>query len=214
MKVRAILFDLDGVILKSMEQHLEAWQFAFKKYGIHVKKEEFYQLEGRGVKAVVQELTRIYNIDTKLAPLIMEDKINYYDKIYKAEFYDGLFDLLAYLQDNKIKMAIVTGGSRNRVKRLLQDYLNGLFSAIVTSDDVQNTKPFAEPYLKGAQLLGLNVQECLVIENAPLGIQSAKNAGMRVIAIQTTLGEEHLRQADYIVSSMKEVQAKIQSLLK
>ena len=197
-----------------MEQHLEAWQFAFKKYGIHVKKEEFYQLEGRGVKAVVQELTRIYNIDTKLAPLIMEDKINYYDKIYKAEFYDGLFDLLAYLQDNKIKMAIVTGGSRNRVKRLLQDYLNGLFSAIVTSDDVQNTKPFAEPYLKGAQLLGLNVQECLVIENAPLGIQSAKNAGMRVIAIQTTLGEEHLRQADYIVSSMKEVQAKIQSLLK
>jgi len=197
-----------------MEQHLEAWQFAFKKYGIHVKKEEFYQLEGRGVKAVVQELTRIYNIDTKLAPLIMEDKINYYDKIYKAEFYDGLFDLLAYLQDNKIKMAIVTGGSRNRVKRLLQDYLNGLFSAIVTSDDVQNTKPFAEPYLKGAQLLGLNVQECLVIENAPLGIQSAKNAGMRVIAIQTTLGEEHLKQADYIVSSMKEVQAKIQSLLK
>jgi len=197
-----------------MEQHLEAWQFAFKKYGIRVKKEEFYQLEGRGVKAVVQELTRIYNIDTKLAPLIMEDKINYYDKIYKAEFYDGLFDLLAYLQDNKIKMAIVTGGSRNRVKRLLQDYLNGLFSAIVTSDDVQNTKPFAEPYLKGAQLLGLNVQECLVIENAPLGIQSAKNAGMRVIAIQTTLGEEHLKQADYIVSSMKEVQAKIQSLLK
>jgi HAD superfamily hydrolase (TIGR01509 family) len=213
LRVKGVLFDLDGVVLKSMEQHLEAWRYAFEKYGINVKKEDLYQLEGRGSKSVAEELTKIYEIDISLAPQIMEEKIIYYDKIYKAELYDGLYDMLTYLSKNKIKTAIVTGASRDRVDRLVKSHLSGFFAVTVTSDDVQNTKPYAEPYLKGAKLLKLNAAECLVLENAPLGIRSAKKAGMRVIAIQSTLHSTHLKQADYIVNDMREAQAVIHDLI-
>ena len=62
MDVKGILFDLDGVLLKSMEQHLEAWQFAFKDCGVRVEADDFYQLEGRGVKSVVNDLTDRFGI--------------------------------------------------------------------------------------------------------------------------------------------------------
>jgi beta-phosphoglucomutase len=204
LNLKGILFDMDGVLIKSMEQHLAAWQYAYKNHGVNIKKIDFYLLEGRGVKAVVNELTKMYDLDIKLAPSIMKTKINYYNKNYKAEFYEGLFELLSFLQDKKIKMAVVTGASRERVYRLIKNHFNGYFSAFVTSDDVMNTKPFAEPYQKGAQLLGLKPDECLVVENAPMGIKSGKDAGMQVLAVQTTLNHNYLKQADYIVPNIPE----------
>jgi len=211
--LKAVLFDMDGVILVSMEQHLEAWQHAFRKFNVHVNPEDFYHLEGRGVKSVVEDLSVKYNIDPGLAPVLMETKIRYYDNIYKAEFYDGLFDLLDLLTGKALKLAIVTGGGRDRVQRLVDEYFPGVFHCIITSDDVQQTKPNPEPYLKAAERLGIDPSDCIVIENAPLGIRSAKQAGMFVIAIQTTLGREYLNEADQITGSMREVQTVLENLI-
>jgi len=204
--LKGILFDFDGVVINSMEQHLVAWQYAFRKEGIHFDDLEFYLLEGRGVKEVVGDLCKKYDLPQELIPKLMETKIDYYDRHLKVEFYDGLLDLLEYLKSKDIKMALVTGGHRERVHPLVEKYFSGFFSAIVCSDDVENTKPFPEPYLKGIQMLRLKNNECLVIENAPLGIQAAKAAGVKVIAIETTLGKEYLKEADKIVQSFSEIQ--------
>jgi beta-phosphoglucomutase len=200
--VQGVLFDLDGVVLKSMEQHLQAWQFAFDQIGLHLSKEEFYKLEGRGVRSVVDELAKKYRLSAELKPGIIEAKMAYYNRIYKPEFYAGLFELLELLKKKVIKTAIITGANRARIDELLAGHLKGFFEAAVTSDDVANTKPFPEPYLKGAALLKLSPAECLVIENAPLGIRSARDAGMTVIAVRTTLPDKYLRQADYIVDDL------------
>jgi HAD superfamily hydrolase (TIGR01509 family) len=205
LAVKGVLFDLDGVVLKSMEQHLQAWQFAFDQIGLHLGKEEFYKLEGRGVRSVVDDLARKYKLSADLKPGIIETKMAYYNRIYKPEFYSGLFELLELLSKQKIKAAIITGANRARIDELLEGHLKGFFEAAVTSDDVAQTKPFPEPYLKGAALLKLNPAECLVIENAPLGIRSAKEAGMTVIAVRTTLPDKYLRQADYIVDDLVQV---------
>jgi beta-phosphoglucomutase len=103
-------------------------------------------------------------------------------------------------------MAVVTGGYRDRVTKIVNEYFVGYFSAIVTSDDVKNTKPFPEPYLKGATLLGCRPAECLVIENAPMGVEAAKKAGMKVVAITTTMTRNHLDKADVIVDSFAEIE--------
>jgi len=213
MDVKGVLFDLDGVLLKSMEQHLEAWQYAFKDCGVKVEADDFYQLEGRGVKSVVDDLSAKFGIDPAIKPQLIEKKINYYKKIFKVEFYEGLFSLLAYLKNHNIKMAIVTGGDRDRVVALSQKYFDGFFSAIVTADDVTNTKPYPEPYLKGADLLGLEPKECLVIENAPLGIQAAKAAGINVIGVQTTVGAEKLRDCDIPAKDMNEVHTTVVAIV-
>lgn len=205
MDVKGILFDLDGVVLKSMEQHLEAWQYAFRKYQVHIVAEDFYQLEGRGVRSVVEDLTTKYNLDPKLKPLLVEEKIRHYQKIFNPLFYDGLFPLLDDLKAKNIKMAIVTGGDRDRVHALISKYFDGYFAALVTSDDVSNTKPFPEPYLKGAEALGLRPEQCLVVENAPLGIKSARSAGIYVIGVQTTVNAQILSEANIVVKDMQAV---------
>lgn len=206
MKYQGVLFDLDGVLLKSMEQHLEAWQHAFSRYKATVKEKDFYHLEGRGVKSVVEMLTDKYGIDTSQRQIIMDEKIKYYNSIFKAEFYDGLYSLLDTLLRRDLKLGVVTGGQRIRVTAIINEFFDGYFSAIVTSDDVENTKPFPEPYLKGAKLLGLKTNQCMVIENAPMGIKAAKNAGITVIAITTTLEKENLIEADYIYRNFGEVE--------
>lgn len=205
MKYRAVLFDLDGVLLKSMEQHLKAWQHAFSHFQVNIKEGDFYQLEGRGVKAVVKILIQKYGIDAKLRQVITDTKIAYYNKNFKAEFYDGIYTLLDTLHRQHIKMAVVTGGMRDRVYKIVEDYFQDYFSAIVTSDDVQKTKPSPEPYLKAASMINHAPEECVVIENAPMGIESGKAAGMTVIAICTTLGKNYLSGADVITDSFFEI---------
>jgi beta-phosphoglucomutase len=205
VKIKAVLFDLDGVLLKSMEQHLEAWQHAFRRFNVVIKDSDFYKLEGRGVKAVVETLIQKFNIDPTLKNQLIEVKVAYYNKNFRAEFYDHLYDVLNLLKKNQINMAVVTGGYRDRVTKIVDQFFDGYFAAIVTSDDVKNTKPFPEPYLKGATLLGYRPAECVVIENAPMGIESAKKAGMKVIAITTTMTRDYLEKADVIVDSFAEV---------
>ena len=213
MDVKGVLFDLDGVLVKSMEQHLEAWQHAFKEWDADIRPEHFYQLEGRGVNAVVKELTKRFGIDPALNHDLVEKKKEYYLKIFKAEFYDGLYDLLDYLKENNIPAAIVTGGDRDRVLKLQGRYFKGYFKGLVSSDDVENTKPYPEPYLKGARLLALNPEECVVIENAPLGVEAGKSAGMFVIGVTTTVKREILHEADIVVEDMHAVRRKLMSLI-
>ncbi len=205
MNYKGVLFDLDGVLLKSMEQHLEAWKDSFSRFNATVTEEDFYQLEGRGVKSVVETLVNRYNIDSRYKNQIMESKIKYYNKIFKPIFYDGIFTLLNDLKIRSLKMAVVTGGMRDRVNKIISNHFEGYFSASITSDDVENTKPYPEPYLKGAVSLGLNPADCVVIENAPLGIKAAKEAGMFVIAISTTLDGKFLKEANYIVATFDEM---------
>lgn len=206
MKYEAVLFDLDGVLLKSMEQHLKAWQHAFSRFKAKVNENDFFQLEGRGVRSVVEILTKKYGIDPKFRQDLIDDKIAYYDTKFKAEFYDGIYTLLNTLRYNNIKMGVVTGGRRDRVETIVTDYFKDYFSAIVTSDDVKNTKPYPEPYLKGAKLLHTQPEHCVVIENAPMGIKAGNAAGMTVIAISTTLNKGYLQEADVITHSFSEIQ--------
>ena len=110
-------------------------------------------------------------------------------------------------------MAVVTGGNKKRVSKIISEHFAGFFSAFVTIDDVENGKPHPEPFIKGAQKLSLNTKECIVVENAPMGVTAAKTAGCTVIAIKTTLQEKHLKNADFIVDTFNEVEEKLLSLL-
>jgi len=128
------------------------------------------------------------------------------------EFYDYFEDLLRNLNRRNIRKGIVTGGTRERVIQIVDKYFDNEFACVVTSDDVENGKPHPEPFLKGAELLNLKPKECVVVENAPLGIQGAKEAGMTVIAVTTTLTEEFLKQADYISNDFREVKSRLNTL--
>ncbi len=213
MKLKGILFDFDGVVLDSMKQHVKGWQYAFRQQGVELTELDIYLMEGMGVEAVVESVCEKYKISKEITEKITNVKIEYYNQHLEIIFYDGFFELLEFLKSKQIKMAVVTGGHRGRIIPFAEKYLGGYFLGFVCSDDVKNTKPFPEPYLKGLEILDLNPEECLVIENAPLGIKAAKTAKIKTIAIETTLDKSYLQQADYIVQSFHEVQSAVEEIL-
>lgn len=210
--IKGILFDFDGVTIKSMEQHFSAWRSAFAEKGIVLKKEDLFVLEGQGITTISHTLGRLYGLNESQINEVRDRKVTYYQELMSVEFYDYFFELLSNLKSKQMKMGVVTGGLRKRVEKIIKTYFNGTFDCLVTVDDVLNGKPHPEPFLKGAELLHLAPGECLVVENAPMGIESAVKAGMIVIAVTTTLTAPYLKQAHYIVNDFREVERIITSL--
>ena len=139
-------------------------------------------------------------------------KVRYYYSLHETKFYDYFLTMIRNLNNKNIPMAVVTGGQRERVFNILDEYFKDIFKNAVTIDDVQHGKPHPEPFIKGAEMLDLNPKECIVVENAPLGIRSAKDAGCMVIAIKTTLSEEFLSEANFIFNTFQEVEEKLFAL--
>jgi len=211
---KGILFDFDGVVLKSMEQHFEAWRNAFQEKNIGITPDDFYILEGQGIKRVAYLLGERYGLDETVINDVMNRKVHYYEKFMTIEFYDYFEIMLNSFKKNEIPMGVVTGGSRERVNKIINEYMDNYFDCVVTVDDVERGKPFPDPFLKGAELLDYKPEDCLVIENAPMGIEGAVKAGMTVIAITTTLDSEYLKQANYIADNFREVEEIVLSIIK
>ena len=204
--MKAILFDFDGVLIQSMEDHFRGWQKALKRYGIEMTPEELYMMEGQGIKGVANEISRKYHLSLEDTGEILKNKQKYYNKIKKLRSYPNLLEVLTWAADKDLKLGIVTGGTRNRVLEALNSFgIQDFFLTIVTSDEVSETKPSPQPFLLAASQLNVQAKDCVVIENAPLGIRSGKAAGMKVIGITTTLSSLHLRQADVVVGNFNDL---------
>jgi len=213
MALRGILFDFDGVVVDSMHQHYDAWSNAFKEKGISFEMEDFFQLEGQGLNTIAKMLAEPHGLVEQDMLDVVEAKARYYYKDVQIRFYDYFMDMLNNLKNKHIPMAVVTGGNRERVEDTIKVHLEGYFDALVTIDDVSQGKPHPEPFLKGAEKIKLDAKECIVVENAPLGIKSAKAAGATVIAVKTTLTEKYLSEADFVLDDFPAVEKKINQLL-
>ncbi len=213
MAYKGILFDFDGVVVKSMEQHFDAWQKAFAEKGVHITADEFFIMEGQGIDTISRKIGAAHGLNAAEVAKVKTRKVSHYNQYMTIEFYEYFLPMLKSLHQKGINKGIVTGGTRDRVLQIVDKYFNDEFFCIVTVDDVPRGKPYPDPFLKGAELLGLEPHECIVIENAPLGIRAAKEAGMTVIAITTTLPARFLEQADYIYPDFREIEQQLNTLL-
>jgi beta-phosphoglucomutase len=197
------LFDFDGVISKSPHTLFEAWHFAFNKTAnINIEKEEYYLLEGIGVKKTVEILGNKYGVNASNFEAVIRLKDDYFSRHYAFAVYDGVYELINSLKNRGVKTGLVTGADKHRILESVPKNFIGQFDVLVTSDDIANTKPSPAPYIRAAELLNVESKDCIVLENSPLGIQAVKAAGMFVIALKSTLPECHLSNADIILESI------------
>lgn len=204
-KYGAILFDFDGVLGKTMEDNYKAWAHSLAPHGIQIEREEYFLMEGAPPKKVAETFLKVNYVDLKSADDIVRLKEKHYLENQSFSLYEGVQKMVATLKINGLKLGLVTGASRQRLMNTgITPFLNQ-FDALVTGDQVLHGKPSPEPYLLGAKKLGVPPARCLVIENAPLGIESANKAKMYCIAICSTLGREHLGLADKILNTIGEL---------
>jgi len=207
IRPRAIIFDMDGVIVDSMPYHFIAWYEALRPWGVRVSCFEVYAQEGERWETTLKGLLKREKI--KPTRKVLSEIFTLRQKIFKRYFkryiFHGAYELLLDLRMQGFALGLVTGSPLNEIKRILPVKLLRLFTAVVAGNQVKNGKPHPEPYLRAASLLKLKPGTCLVIENAPFGIISAKRAGMPCIAVSTSLPKEYLVDADIVVSQLNQI---------
>ena len=208
---KAVLFDMDGVVLDSMEQHSEAWLRVMGAAGLRVKREFVLAHEGCLHTEVLEKLLQEQGVVLQPGQGAAQFMLRLLDeqrRLYLKEFahlvspYPGASGLLKALGRRGVPTALVTSSGRAQVQNCLPGDLLESFAEIVSSDDVIRHKPHPEPYLRAARALDVSAHDCLVVENAPAGIAAARAAGAVCFALTTTLSPEHLSQAHAIFSGM------------
>ena len=197
MEKKGVFFDMDGVLYDSMGAHADAWSKAFLHFGIDFSPEMVYQNEGRTAQSTIN---LVYQQNEERAASDFEIEQIYSKKTELIEDYPdsipfrGAKVLMADLKRRGVDIWVVTGSMQEKfLEALLRDF-EGFISAdkIISGRDVVHCKPHPEPYLTALHKSGFNASEVIVIENAPLGIQSAKAAGIYTIAINTGILDDRI----------------------
>jgi sugar-phosphatase len=197
-RCRAILFDLDGVLVDSAERVEKTWRQWATRHGLdpeHV----IAMAHGRRTIETVRLVAPALSIDAELAALEASEATNP-DGVHEIA---GARELLQLLPVNR--WAVVTSGIRAVAEFRLRHTGLPLPAVMVCADEISRGKPDPEGYLTAAARLGFSDGDCIVIEDAPAGIESAQAAGMRTIAIATTFPPEQLGAADAVVARLADL---------
>jgi len=208
--LKGILFDFDGTLADTMEGHYRAWQSALGDYGISIEAGDYYPLEGKALHEVATAFARGPTWTAAETDRLVRKKKEYYVDRQSIKFFPEVELLISDLKDRKVPMAIVTAGHLDQLQLSVPERFLKQFDALVTGDQVSRGKPDPDHYLQGAQALGLQPAECVAIENAPLGVQSAKQAGIYCIAFCSTVGRDILIEADEILERFEDLRNSIE----
>jgi beta-phosphoglucomutase family hydrolase len=182
-KAKALIFDLDGTVANTMQNHFEAWRAAVSPFGIDFTGELFLQLTGMPKAATIIRLNELFG--TEMNPEeVGKVKADVYKKLVTETQEIEVVCNVVRKYHKLLPMAIGTGSTQFGARRTLSILgLEHYFNPIITADDVLNFKPHPETFLKCANLMGVNPKDCVVFEDGILGIQAAEEAGMMVIDI-------------------------------
>lgn len=211
--LKAVLFDMDGVLFDSMPYHAQAWHQTMVNRGFAMTRAEAYLHEGRtgagtiniiygrelGREASPEEIKEIYN-----------EKSCLFNEFPQAEAMPGAAELLKQLKADGLQTMVVTGsGQASLLDRLEQSFPHTFKRELmVTAFDVKHGKPHPEPYLMALEKGNLQPNEAIVVENAPLGVQAAVAAGIFTVAVNTgPLDDKVLLDAgaDLLFASMNDL---------
>ena len=211
--VRAVLFDMDGVLFDSMPNHAYAWSHAMTQFGLEMTAYEAYLHEGRTGSGTIDILTQRYwgrDATPEEIERIYAAKADLFNTLPKPKPMPGALEALTAAKELGCKIVLVTGSGQAKLLESLEQHYPGFFreELMVTGFDVKYGKPHPEPYLMGLQKAGVKAEEAIVVENAPLGVESAKGAGIFTIAANTGPLEDKILKdagADIVLPGMMEV---------
>jgi HAD superfamily hydrolase (TIGR01509 family) len=200
----AVIFDMDGVIVDSEPYSVQALVDVLRTYGVIPTTADLHRSYGRRIRDDLADYFSRYGVTGDLDSAIAHKHARYFHLAAgHLKPFAGVMPLLRRLRRQGSRLALASSGDRIKVAFGMQALgLNGIFATVVSGDDVTQSKPHPEIYLLAAQRLGVEPGACVAIEDAPAGVESAKRAGMRCIAVTNSVAPEELRGADLIVGSL------------
>lgn len=217
-KIKAVLFDMDGVIFDTEREYLKEWNKIFEKYGYEMKKEIYVSVMGRGRKKVKEIFKENFGNDLPIEKMYIEKDKMLKEAIEnnKVPLKQGALELLEFLKKNGYKTALATSAKKDRVKsQVTHAKINNLFDAIVCADDIVNSKPDPEIFLKAAEKVNIKPENCIVIEDSEAGIRAAFNAGMIAFHVKDLkeADESIIKYCDKNFENLIEIKKYIENML-
>ncbi len=183
--LHAVLFDLDGLMADSEPHSLASWRAVLAARGVTLEQAVINQMFGQRLIETAHLLVERYRLPDSPAALAQEKEAYQVDHLKgRIRPMPGLFELVEDIERLGLQKAVASSGVRRYVTAVLDEIgLAGRFEAVIAGDDVAKGKPAPDIFLAAARALGVDPRDCLVLEDAPAGVQAAHAAGMRCIAV-------------------------------
>ncbi|MBQ8706745.1 MAG: HAD-IA family hydrolase [Succinivibrionaceae bacterium] len=178
-RYRGLIFDLDGTLVDSMQYHIRAWQEVGAARGLALSYDYLMSNGGRPSLLIAREIIARYHLPDDEQDLQREKTANYVRQIPNIAIYPAMRSLLEYAHARSIPMIIGTGTLRSNVEAVMRHTgLDAYVSSFVSSEMVKAHKPAPDTFVASARAIGQIPEDCLVFEDAPLGIEAARRGGM------------------------------------
>lgn len=208
--IKALLFDMDGLLTNTEPLHYKAYREAFKIKDFNLLESDFqriWTLKGEGCAGVIKE----FNLNLNENEMRNLKKDIYLDIVSKeAKLMPGAMEILNKVK-NDFRLALVSASHDYSIRKIFEIFkFDGFFDVVLTCEDVKNIKPNPEAFLKAAKMLNVNPKECVVFDDAEKGIIAAKNAGMKCVAIPNSYSRNgDFSKANLILNSLNDVDVEI-----
>ena len=215
--IKAIIFDMDGLMIDSERVTFECYQERLKDMNLTMDEKFYKTLLGKPIKGIYQRFYDVYGNDFPIENVIQDVHQSMAER-FETEgvpVKKGLVELLHYLKDNNYKTIVATSSNRDRVDKILaQAKITEFFDDSICGDEVTKGKPNPEVFLKSCQKLGVNVDEAIVLEDSEAGIQASYDANIKVICIpDMKYPEKQYEEKTFkILKDLTEVTAYLKSL--
>lgn len=211
--LKALIFDMDGVLVDSMPFHAAAWKKAFLDMGMEIQDRDIFAIEGsnprNGLPLLIRKARKepeAYDFEAITSIYRQEFK-----RVFELKAFEGMRECLEVLK-TRFLLSVVSGSDHVIVHSIVDRLFPGIFDIVVTGDDISNSKPHPDPFLKAVKLLNVRREECVIIENAILGVEAAKNAEIYCIGVPTYVEPSQLDRADLVVNNHRQLMQHLLSL--
>lgn len=204
--IKAVLFDMDGVLVDSEEFICKAAIAMFKERGVLVQPSDFLPFVGSGENRYIGGVAAKYNVIANIEEMKARTYAIYENITHgKLQPLEGVLEFIERCRKKGLKTAVATSADKVKMEVNLREI--GLsaetFDATVNGLEVERKKPFPDIFEIAAYKLGVNPSECLVVEDAINGVEAAKAAGARCLGLTTSFTAEQLQKADWVASTLK-----------
>lgn len=209
--IKGVLFDMDGVLVDSEPFICKAAIMMFEELGIVVTAEDFHPFVGMGENSYIGGVAKNHGVKVDIEK-VKARTYEIYENIVKGRLspLPGAREFIAVCTNKGFRLALATSADTVKMQVNLREIglSAGTFHYIVTGLDVVNKKPFPDIYLRAAEMIGLQPEECLVVEDAVSGIKAGKAAGCKCLAVTSSFDAKVLYEADWICESLLNVPEK------
>ena len=205
--LKAVLFDMDGVIVDTEPLHHKAYKLMFDEFGIAVSDELYQTFTGQSTINICTRITKHFNKDVNPVKLELSKRHHFnhlFDRDPDLKLLDGVFEIIEDYYRNQVTMVLASSASRSTIDRVLNRFdLDKFFIAKHSGADLKASKPHPEIFINAAASTGFKATECMVIEDSTNGIKAAKSAGIFCVGYNSKHSKnQDYSQADLVVNNL------------